>query len=357
MPVAATIRRKRQLAIQIESVFGSEPAGTYRKMRHTDITWGPTKKKYIPDYDLGRLSERPDTGIVTRDTFAGRVEMDASFEDILWPLLCGHKGGVTGSEKTVSQNDYEWIFKLAPNAGDPTFDSFAVNFRQENGGASPYDRFVLACLANGYEISFDEAGDVAKVTFDLYSRTEAAQGSWPTVALPSEFNQVLALNWKLYIDDTWAAMDVAGAAPTYGGGAQKSQTVRSVRLRYKGGGAPATYVGDGRTDMSTYRYGVRGAELEMEVEMNDVADAERTKFVAGSKRYIRLLGEGDRLGTGFNRTLMFQGAFDYLDNGFGELGRDANGNDIVTLRLATVADDDANDFEARVIADVATYPA
>jgi hypothetical protein len=355
-PVQSTIKAKRIFEVGAEVVAGTPVVAT-RIIRARNVTWGDSGswRKYVPPYDIGRLSLRPDIGEITRKGFTGRVETDLSFEDLLLPLLAGHKGGVTPTEKTVSQNDQEWIFKHTPITGDPIPDTYTWKHRNANG-AGNFDREAAFGLVTGYEISMDEGGDATLLNYDLIARTAADDASFDALTLPTPFDMLAALDWKLYIDDTWAAMDIPGAAPTYGGGTQISSTMRSMTWRYITGISPALFVGDGRLDMATYRYGVRGVELEMEFEFNGSADTERGKFETPAKRFIRLLGEGSRIGTGFNKTVLLQGAFDYVDQGFGELGREANGNDVVALRLQTLADDDDNDLEVRVINTLTAFP-
>ena len=356
-PVQSTITAKRIFEVGVETVAGTPVAAT-RIIRNRNVTWGDSGswRKYVPPYDIGRLSLRPDIGEITRKGFTGRVETDLSFEDVLLPLLSGHKGGVTPTEKTAMQADQEWIFKHTPITGDPIPDTFTWKQRYANG-AGNFDREAAFGLVTGYDISADEGGDATLLNYDLIARTAADDPSFDSLTLPTPFDMLAALDWKLYIDDSWAAMDVDDGLPSYGGGTQISSTLRSFTWRYKGGIDPALFIGDGRLDMSTYRYGVRGVELELEFEFNGSADTERGKFETPSKRFIRLLGEGSQIATGYNKTVLLQGAFDYVDNGFGELGRDANGNDVVALRLETLADDNVNDVEVRVINTLTGFPA
>jgi hypothetical protein len=174
--------------------------------------------------------------------------------------------------------------------------------------------------------------------------------------LPTPFTVIPALQWTFGIDDTWAAMDVFGTAPTYGVGTDVGTTVRSFTYRYFTGIMPALYIGDGRTDPAKHRFLPRGAELELTVEYNATIDVERTKAASGAKRYIRLLGEGLRIGTGFNNTVLLQGAFVYPDGGFGEIGGESDGAETVTLRLESLPDDDTEDTEIRIINNISAFP-
>jgi hypothetical protein len=268
----------------------------------------------------------------------------------------GFKGGVTAStEKTVGQGDLEWIFKLDPNTGDPTPDSYTLE-RRLSDGTTMWDRTVAGCLVPQFTISAEQNGDVTNLAYDWWGSAPNANAITAALSVPAVFTMLPALSWKVFFDASWAAMDTFAAAPSYDGGAQIATTVKSFTLTYKGGIEPALYIGDGRTDPSAHRFRRRGFELSMDVEYNANVLAEQAKAAAGSKTYVRLLGEGARIGTGFNKTFLAQGAFVYPDGGFGEIGGDDDGAETLSLKLESVSDDDAEDCEIKVINTIATFP-
>jgi len=346
----------RKFQIGAESNYGVEVAAT-RLLRILTPTWDDlgASELYTPNYDIGRMSKNSDVATPTRTGLAGRIETDFSFEDVLLPLKAGFMAA-TGAEKTVGQGDYEYLFKLDPNAGDPTPTSFTAEFQLSNG-TTLWPRTVTGLLVPQMEISAGIDGDVTKLSYEFFAR---APNSNALAALtpPTPFTTLPVLNWKFYIDDTWAAMDILGAAPTFGGGAQAATTVRSFTWRYQGGISPALYIGAGQTDPQGFKFSKRGPELELELEWNATLNTERTKAEASpsAKRYIRLLGEGARIGTGYNKTILLQAALIYPKGGFGPLGRDADGTEVVTLRLEGVADDDTEDTEVRVINSLTAFP-
>jgi len=346
----------RKFQIGAESSYGVEVAAT-RLLRILTPTWEDlgASELYTPNYDIGRMSKNSDVATPTRTGLTGRIETDFSFEDVLLALKAGFMAA-TGSEKTVGQADYEYLFKLDPNAGDPTPTSFTAEFRLGDGTTN-WDRTATGLLVPQIEISAGIDGDVTKLQYEFFTR---APNSNALAALtpPAAFTTLPVLNWKFYINDTWAAMDVLGAAPSYGGGAQVSTTVRSFTWRYQGGISPALYIGAGQLDPQGFKFSKRGPELELELEWNATLNTERTKAEASpsAKRYIRLLGEGARIGTGYNKTCLLQAAYIYPKGGFGPLGRDADGTEVVTLRLEGVADDDTEDTEVRIINTLSAFP-
>jgi len=355
--VANALRQFRKLQIGKETTYGTEVPAT-RILRIIDLDWQDqgNLRTYTPDYSIGRLTRRTDVPTVTRTGLIGSsFGTDFSFEDILFALLAGFKGAVTpGAELTVGQGDRPWVFQLDPNTGDPIPDSYTLERRLSNG-ATNWDRTALGALVESFEISSDMGGDVTKLKVNFWSRAPN-NNAIAALSLPTPFTLLPALGWKLYIDSSWAAMDVAGAAPSRGGGTQISTTMRSFTYRYFGGITPALFIGDGRTDPSKHRFMPRGAEIECTVEYNATIDAERTAAAAGTKRYVRLLGEDGQIGTGFNKTIKLQGAFIYPDGGFGGIGTEADGAETVTLKLESLPDDDTEDTEIEVINTLAAFP-
>lgn len=340
-----------------EVTYGSAVAQT-RRFRAFELHWNDLagQRSYVPPYRIGRMGKVTDTPTITRTGLAdSSFVTDLSFEDVLWPLL-NFKGGVVASaEKTVGQNDREWIFQNDPNTADPLPDAYTLA-RRFSDGTTNWDRTVPGVIVSGFEISADGDGDVMKMTVNFWGRASTTTAITGGLSLSTPFNKVPALKATIGINDTWAAMDVLGAAPTYGVGTTISTTIKSFTYRMDTGLSPALFIGDGRTDPAKHRPGPRGAELEFNAEFNANVNTEITKAETGAKRYIRLLIEGDRIGTGYNRTLLIQGAYVVPDGGMGEDGGESDGAHTKTLRYVSLPDDDTEFDEFRVINTLSAFP-
>jgi len=347
MTVPSTIKKYRKFQVGTETVAGTEVAAT-RVIRALNVNWNDAGswRKYVPMYDIGRMSLDPDVGEITRQGLLGKVETDLTFEDFLLPLLHGYKGAVTPVEQNVGEGDWLWTFKNAPTLADPAPDTFTAEFRMSNGTAN-YDRTTSFCVVSSIEISADQGGDASKLTYDFFGRTANGNAITGALTLPTPFDLIAALDWKLYVDPSWATL----------GTTQISTAMRSFTWRYNTGIMPALFIGDGRLDHADIRVQPRGAELSMEWEFGASADAERTAFEANSLRFIRFEAEGAQIGAGDNKRITIDGAYQYGDGGFGELGREADGNDTVPLTLRTVAESDTNDLSVAVLNSLATFPA
>lgn len=347
MTVASTIKKYRKFQIGTEVTPGTEVAAA-RIIRALNVSWNDpgSWRKYVPMYDIGRMSLDPDQGEITRKGMLAKVETDLTFEDFLLPLLHGYKGAVTPVEQNVGEGDYLWTFKNAPTLADPAPDSFTAEFRMSNG-TNNYDRTATFCVVTAIEISADQGGDASKLTYDFFGRTPNGNAITGALTLPTPFDLIAALDWQLFVDASWANL----------GNTQISAAMRSFTWRYNTGISPALYIGDGRLDHADIRVQPRGAELSMDWEFGASADAERTAFEANSLRFIRLQAEGAQIGAGDNKRITIDGAYQYGDGGFGELGSEADGNDTVSLSLRTVAESDTNDLQVEVLNSLATYPA
>lgn len=343
MPVASTIKKYRKLQAGFETVPGTEVAAT-RVLRVNNVSWDDFSswRKYIPDYDIGRMTMDPDVGEITRKGHAGRIKTDLSFEDFPFYLLAGLKGGVDpGPEQTVGQGDFLWPFKNTPIVADPAQDSLTLEQRFSNGTTN-FDRTAAFCLASAIELSFDQDADATVLTVEFFGRTPNNNALTGALTLPVPFDIIAALDWNLYLDDTWAGL----------GTTQISSAMRTAIWRYTTGLTPALYIGDGRLDMADVRLGPRGAELTMTWEMGTALNDELADFEANSKRFVRLEATGAQIGTGLNKRITIDGAYQY--SAIGEPG-EAEGNDTRQLTLRTVADDDTNDLAVEVVNTLASY--
>lgn len=346
--VTNTAKSKRRAQVGLETVYGTAVAQT-KPLHYIDIDFADqgTQRSYIPPYWTGVMTTNQDTPTITRTGGIVRCDTDWTWEEGLLPFYAGYKGGVTAAEITGGQSDFLRIFANTPTTFDPLPQSYTFAFQMS--GASNFPVRMPGALCRSIEISSDVSGDVTKLSYELWGHTTDSTAL--TALSLTDVQEHSSLAWRFYSDVSWAAMDVLAAAPSYTGGTQIATTVRRFTWRYTTGIEPAYYIGQGVTHPSIHRPGVRGAELELEVEGN-TQSLTTWKAVAssGSKVFIRLLGEGARIGTGYNRTLLMQGAYIFPDGGYGSFGPEADGADTVTLRLQTVHDTTSSeDHEVRVI--------
>lgn len=346
--VTNTVKTKRKAQVGKETVYGTAVAQT-KPLHLLDIDFADqgTQRSYIPAYWTGVMSTNQDTPTITRTGAIIKCDTDWTWEEGLLPFYMGMKGAVTAAEITGGQSDFLRIFTNTPTTFDPTPDPYTFAFQMSGSGNFPMR--MPGALCRSIEISADVGGDVTKLSYELWGHTTDSTAL--TVLALTDVTEHSALAWKFGSDTTWAAMDTLAAAPSYDVATDVTTTVRRFTWRYTTGIEPANYIGQGVTHPSIHRPSVRGAELELEVEGNTQSlTTWKAVATSGSKVFIRLLGEGARIGTGYNRTLLMQGAYIFPDGGYGSFGPEADGADTVTLRLQTVHDTTSSeDIEVRTI--------
>lgn len=346
MPVNNTKKAFRRIQVGREATAGTEVAAA-RVIRTLGLTWGDpgSWRNYIPAYSLGYMSKNQSAGEITRKGTVGRIETDLSFEDApLW-FNTAFENQNTGLEQTGGQADYLRTYQVNPTTGDPAPHSVTLECRF-GGGGTDFDRTATMCYGTGIEISAAQNDDATKVAWDFVARTPNNNALTAALTPPATFDMIAALDWKLYINDTFGAIGTTNIATT----------LKSFTWKWDGGITPSLMMGDGRLDMADYRYGPRFAGLTMETELNSTllnsATGERAKYEAGAIRYIRLEALGSQIGTGLTKRIRLDGAYIYTDNGFGNLGPESEGHDTVSLSLESVRDSDTYDVNATIVNNV-----
>lgn len=351
MPVNNTIAQFRKVQIARESTRGTEvPAVRIMRIRSFDDGDPGSWRMWVPDYFVGRMGDVPDAGEITRKGYLGRIETALSFEDVLFPFMSGLKGGFTLplTETTGGQGDMLWAFKVQPNAADPAPYAFTME-RRYSDGTNSFDRTGTFVMSNGIEISASQDDDVTKLAYDIWGRTPNNNAITASLTLPTPFDIVAALDWKLYINNTVGAI----------GSTNIATTLKSFTWRYNTGISGKLMMGDGRLDAADYSYSQRGATLELECEVNSAilhsTTGERAQFENGAKRYIRLEALGSQIGTGLFKRVRLDASYIYNDNGFGRLGSESEGKDTVRLSFRQVDDSDTYSQDISVVNTLANY--
>ena len=269
-----TIQAMRAFQMGKETTRGTAVAATARLVGGLDIT--PIDEVKRDDTPIGVLSEvRGGRDIVIRKGSEIALEMAVSYEQLMYILLMGVKGGVVG----VGTAPTVWTF-LAPETADPAPTTFTME-AQITDGTTPLDVEIPYVFCPEFTIS-GALGDMLKIKAALVGRALATSTFTPALTFPT-VEQIPTSLCKVYIDDTWAGL----------GGTQVSAQVYSFDGNYKTGlGIGERIDGRASMDFTAYEFGPHSGTLGIVLEWKTTAAAERAKAASQALRFVRISAAG-----------------------------------------------------------------
>lgn len=270
----------------------------------------------------------------------GDLEGPATFEDILYPLLMGIKGGVTPTTPNTAQPTVKlWTFtpNLTIAQGPNNPDSFTVEWGDDvQAWESEY------VIATGLKLSgkYDEAW---KVSASLVGRRHTADAF--TGSLADRTVQACLFNLsKLYMDDSGASIGATQIVSAF------SEFDWSLPGHFD-----VVPTGDGALYFTLHSEQKLKPELNLILVLDATTKALiTTKYKAGTVQLIRIKGIGTVIGGGLTNFIQLDGAYRIMDvEKLGEL----KGLTIARLKLAGENDSGyAKLFEIAVQNTIATLP-
>lgn len=329
MSIGSTALRKVQIGK--ESEHGNAVVATAMLVGKCSVEDDP--KLVMPDdLELGRNVPHRFAKRVA-DMSKLKFEGPLSFEQILYWLLAGVQGGVTGS----GSGEYTWTFSpsmVATNA----HDSFTI---ETGDDVQAYK--VAYVMASGLTIAGSLDAET-KLSVDAFGKKKAAV-SFAALAYPASF-EIVPPAWTVCIDDTGASL-----------GTNELATVLGFNLKLKTGLAPFKRLRDGY-DFGSHAETPFSIELDMTLQYTSDAVTEYGYFSPAlgeeqTKRFVRLEVEGTTISSNPRKiTVDLCGVY----TKFSPLG-EKDGLDVVDVTLATVPDDTwAKVFEIVVVNDLGTLP-
>ena len=303
----------RKIQIGKESEHGTAVAATAALVG--TLTMRPTQSVVAPDgEDIGALTKS------FRSYVAGKAaelkfDGDALFEQLLYFLMMGVKGGVTGSKQGETAA-YLWTFTPSLVASGAQ-NSFTIEY-----GDNLQAFEAEYCMVPSLSLS-GSPNEALKLSAEIFGRQVSDASftgalSLPTVE-PALFNAT-----KLYIDDTWAAL----------GGNKMDATLLDFTLKIDTGLKPIV-TADGNLYFSLHVEKPRGVELDMTLAFNTDVNTERAQWAAQGKRAFRLETIGSLIEGAYYKKLTVDIWGRYAD--WDTLG-EKDGADVVAVKVASVGD-------------------
>ena len=297
--MATAIRSLRKMQMGIESTKGTLVAATRVIVGEGHLI--ERRQRYRSSYPRGYRANVGGAGVLTKQWSEINVETELSAEQVLWPLMTGVKGAVSGSN---SNNAFTYTFTPQLTTGIITIDTATVEFMQSDGSTNHYYGESGYALTESFKID-STPDDIAKLSWKMFGR--ARQTDTPTAAL-SAYTSLEELPGALlfvYLDTTWAGL----------GGTQLTGIQRAVSFECMTGLKP-DFTSDGRADKDFSKHSVNplSAKLSITWEFDSVGASRYANYRANDIVYIRLKWTGGTAGSAGTKTVQIDGAYRFVDD-------------------------------------------
>ena len=266
------------------------------------------------------------------------------FQVLPWILGTGLKGGVTPSEVTPGQGDYLWTFlpSLASGASNAPDSSTIEKGDDTQAYEAEYAMFSRVKLS-GQVAQGSEQAAVA-IEGEFFARRWTATTFTGAISIPT-VNDLNAKLSRAYLDTTWAGL----------GGTELAGLLRGFELDIVTGAQP-TFTGSGDKFFTTYREGIIGAMLTLDLERGATSNAAWSAFMTDiqTHKFMQLKLTGPQIGSGTTHTAIFNVGGQYMP--VTAMNAEDRGNHIDRIVLDGLYDTtSAKLFEAKITTNVASY--
>ncbi len=332
----AGVRALRKIQLGVETTRGTPVAATARLIG--DVTFRDASEKVTPERDYGLRSRSAELGQIVRQLTEMELDTELSFEQILYPLLAGVAGGVTGAEVTPTEADYLYTFTPSQTA-DPAPKAYTLEYVENDGTADVLALEAAYALCKSLKLSGSQGGEFAGMSCSWFARGPSSTTPTASLAIPSR-TLIPASKWQVYMDTTFAGLTSAGALDAI---------VSAFDWELETGIAPKFRVDADSVDFAAYQFGKRAAKLSLTLDLSAASETERASyFRTAALRFIRLRVEGSQIGAGENHRINIDGAYELV--GPVEAGAEDEGQSQVTLEYQSMYDPTATkDIEIEVV--------
>ncbi len=345
----AAVAPLRLIQLGKESTRGTEVDATARRVtRPGGVTFRDLTEKQSIEADYGLLDKRHSSALseIARQSSELELAGDLSFEQVLYPLLAGVKGGVgPGAEQTVGQGDFKWLF--TPNAtADPAPDAFTLEYVEREGTTVRQEITAVYGLCKRIRISASKGNHYATLDEEWFARKAVSKAFKSGIGLPSR-TIIPAPKFTLEPGATFAAL---------GGGTVLPTQVISFEWELETGIMPKWRLDTSSPDFAAYQFGIREMTLSMTLDLSAEAETERTTILqAAIARYWRIEVVGAQIGSGLFKTITIDGAYENVDPMAS--GSDEEGQSSIDLKYTGIHDSvKGAPFEITVINTLASIP-
>jgi len=245
---------------------------------------------HMPEDTLGRLSKYQVAQLIHKQ-IALKYSGPAYFEQLLWWLSMGVKGGVAGVQQALTLA-YLWTYSPNLTAGNVP-DTYTIEYGDEQQAWETEYCFARSLTLSG-------AGREAwKAELDIVGRQLTETTFTGALELATGLEAPIFNKTLFYINPTWATL----------GTTVKAATLTSCSLTIPG--FAALSMADGADYFSSYGDQGRAITGRMTLVYNTIGDVEFDSYRAGTTRFVRLICLGSLIDTGHWKTLQIDMAIKY----------------------------------------------
>lgn len=295
--MATAIKPLEKLQIGIESTKGTLVAATRvivgdnRLIEHRD--------RYRSSYPRGVRATVGGAGVLTKQWCEVNVETELSAEQILWPLMTGVRGAVSGSN---TNNAFTYTFTPQLTTGIITVDAATVEFLESDGSTNHIASEAGYGLTESFRIE-STPEDIAKLSWRMFTR--ARQTTTPTGSLTpyTSLEELPGALLSVYLDSASGSL----------GGTQLAGIVKSCTFECMTGLAP-DFTADGRADKDYADHQVNSlsARLSLTLELDSVGAARYDDYRTNDIVFIRLKWTGGTAGDAGTKTVQIDGCYRFV---------------------------------------------
>ena len=292
--MATAIKPLEKLQIGIETTKGTLVAAT--RVIVGDNRLIEHRERYRSSYPRGVRATVGGAGVLTKQWCEVSVETELSAEQILWPLMTGIKGGVSGSN---ANNAFTYTFTPELTTGVITIAAATVEFLESDGSTNHIASEAGYGMTESFKIE-STPDDIAKLSWKMFTR--ARQTTTPTSSLVpyTSLEELPGALLSVYLDTTWAGL----------GGTQLTGIVRNCSFECMTGLAP-DQTADGRSDKDYSKHSVNSlaAKLSLTLELDATGASRYDDYRTNDLVYIRLKWTGGTAGDAGVKTVQIDGAY------------------------------------------------
>lgn len=337
----------RLIQLGKEVTRGTEVAATARRItRPGGVTMTDRTEKQSIDADYGLLDARHTSALseIARQSTDFELSGDLNYEQILYPLLAGLRGGVVAVEEVVTEGNWKWLFEPQATA-DPAPDAFTMEYVEREGVTVRQQITAVYGLCRRIRISGSRANNYATLEEEWFARQAVSKAATADPGLPTR-TIVPAPKFTLGFASTFAGL----SSPTL-----LANQLISFEWELVTGISPKWRLDSNSPDYSAYQFGVREMTLTFTLDLTAEAETERTaRLQAAAIQYWRLEVTGAAIASTTYR-ITIDGAYENLEPMAS--GSDEEGQSSIDLKYTGLHDSvKGAAFEVTVVNKLQTLP-